>query len=237
MIINYGIMFVRVGGILKKILITLLLFVLITTGCSIREISNKSVSDVFETILYVDNKLSNTYMEGYSLYIPRGIKLLDKSEYNLILKDKNTKYYLYIDTIAYYYKTTNKFEENGSHFYSKKFSFNNKSGYIDVYEKNDDYFVVLMYNYAKIETYVKKDKFNDSLLNMCALLSSIKYNDKIISGYIGNKGVIYQEEKFNIFSSDSENDNFLKYEAEYGTYNEEIKVNTDDVIDVTEVVE
>ena len=133
---------------MKKLLITLLVSAFLVTGCV--EVSNKSVTDVFETILFVPNNLSNTYMDGYSLYLPQGVKLLDKSDYNLIIGDKDYKYYLYIDTIAYYYKTENLYEEKNDRFYSKKFSYNNKSGYIDIIENDDEYFVVIMYNYAKI---------------------------------------------------------------------------------------
>ena len=67
---------VRVGEILKKLFVTLLMLILLT-GCM--KISDKSVSDLFETILYIDNNLSNTYMEGYSFYLPQGLKIINKS--------------------------------------------------------------------------------------------------------------------------------------------------------------
>ncbi len=220
---------------MKKLLITLLLAVFLMTGCNV--VSSKSVTDVFETILYVSNNLSNTYMEGYSLYLPQGIKLIDKSDYNLVIQDKKNKYYLYIDLIAYYYKTDNLYEEKNSHFYSKKISYNNKNGYIDVVENNNNYFVTLMYNYAKIESVIKKEDFNDALVSMCSILSTIKYNDNIIDGMVGREGMVFQEERFNLFESSKENDNFLKYENEYGTYKSQIKINEDDVIDIEESVE
>ena len=95
-----------------------------------------------------------------------------------------------------------------------------------------------MYNYAKVEAYVKKENFESSIINMCSILSSIKYNDKIIEGHVGNEKMTTQEERFNIFDSNIENDNFLKYESEYGTYKEKIDTNIDnDVIDVNETIE
>ncbi len=95
-----------------------------------------------------------------------------------------------------------------------------------------------MYNYTKIETYVKKEDFNSSLMNMSSILASIKYNDKVIEGYVGNKKTTTKEERFDIFDSNIEKDNFLKYESEYGTYKEKIDVNIeDDVIDVDETIE
>lgn len=218
---------------MKKIFVALLMIVLLT-GCV--KVSDKSVSDLFETILYVDNNLSNAYMDGYSFYLPQGLKIINKSDYNLVIQDNNQEYYLYIDTIAYYYNTDNLYTENSSHFYSKKFSYNDKKGYVDIVDNGNNYFVVIMYNYAKIEAYIEKESFNKSLISICQILSTIKYNNAIISNHIGNNGVTYQEEKFNIFGTEVENDNFLKYEAEYGTYKNPINKN-DDVIDVEEVIE
>jgi hypothetical protein len=177
-------------------------------------------------------------MEGYSLYLPRGVTVIDKTDYNLKIKDNNYYYYLYIDTIAYHYKVENSFKENNKHFFSRKFMNNGKSGYIDSVEKDDYYFVVARYNYAKIESFVEKDDFANSIISMCSLLSSIKYNDKVIDGYVGNKTMILQEERFNIFDSHIENDNFLKYESEYGTYKESSDIGKDnDIIDVDETIE
>ena len=223
---------------MKKLLITLLISFCFVSGCSIVRVENTSVNDIFETILYVDNKLSNTHMNGYSLYLPKGVTIIDKSDYNLKIKDNNNYYYLYIDTIAYHYKVENSFTENSSHFYSKKINYKDKIGYIDIVDKGKNYFLVVMFNYAKMEAYIPKEEFNDSMMNICSILSSIRYNDSVISGYVGNSKTVTQEERFDIFDSNIENDNFLKYESEYGTYKEEIDVNKDnDVIDVDETIE
>jgi hypothetical protein len=59
---------------------------------------------------------------------------------------------------------------------------------------------------------------------MCSILSSVKYNDNVIAGHISNNKTVLQEERFNIFDSNIENDNFLKYESEYGTYKEKVDI-------------
>ena len=223
---------------MKKLLFVFLVSLCFITGCSIIKVSGKSVSDIFDTILYVDNNLGNTYMEGYSFYLPKGVKIIDKSDYNLKVKDNKNFYYLYIDTVAYYYKVENSFVPKDNHFLSKKIDKDNKIGYVDIVSNGDYYFIVIMYNYAKIETYVKKENFESSITNMCSILSSIKYNDKIIEGHVGNEKMTTQEERFNIFDSNIENDNFLKYESEYGTYKEKIDTNIDnDIINVDETIE
>ncbi len=223
---------------MKKLLVTLLISLCFISGCTIIKVSDKSVSDIFETILYVDNNLSNTYMEGYSLYLPKGVKIIDKADYNLKIKDNKNYYYLYVDTIAYYYKVENSFVEKSNHFFSKKINNNGKIGYIDIVLNDDYYFIVIMYNYTKIEAYVKKEDFNSSIMNMSSILASVKYNDSVIEGYVGSEKRTTQEERFNIFDSNIENDNFLKYESEYGTYKEKIEIGKDnDVIDVDETIE
>lgn len=223
---------------MKKLLFVFLVSLCFITGCSIIKVSGKSVNDIFDTILYVDNNLGNTYMEGYSFYLPKGVKIIDKSDYNLKIKDNKNFYYLYIDTVAYYYKVENSFVPKDNHFLSKKIDKEEKIGYVDIVSNGDYYFIVIMYNYAKIETYVKKENFESSITNMCSILSSIKYNDKIIEGHVGNEKMTTQEERFNIFDSNIENDNFLKYESEYGTYKEKIDTNIDnDIIDVDETIE
>ena len=222
---------------MKKILITLLFSMLFISGCSIIKVSNDSVNDIFETVLFVDNKLSNTYMNGYKFYLPQGVKIVDKADYNIKIKDSDVYYYLYIDTIAYHYKTNSTYEINNNHFYSKKINNKNIEGYVDIEEVNDKYFIVLMYNYAKIEAYVNKNDFDKVFTNMCYILSTIEFNDEVINGYIGEKGSVSKEEDFDIFSSKKENDNFLTYEKEYGTYKDKIPNNYGEDINDIETIE
>lgn len=223
---------------MKKLLVALLISLFIVSGCTINMVSDKSVSDIFETILYAKNELSNTHMEGYSLYLPKGVVVTDKKDYNLIIKDKNNKYYLYIDTIAYYYKASNTFNPNSNHFLSKKIDYDGKVGYVDIVKNKDNYYIVVMYNYAKIEAIIDKNEFNNAMISISSILSSIKYNDSVISDSVGTESKSYKEEHFSIFDSNIENDNFLKYESEYGTYKEEIDINKDnDIIDVDETIE
>ncbi len=223
---------------MKKLLCIFLISLCFISGCTVTKISDESISGIFDTILYVDNKLSNTYMEGYSLYLPKGVTMVDKSDYNLKIKDKNYYYYLYVDTVAYFYKVENSFIEKRNNFLSSKINHDDKIGYIDITLNGDYYFVVMMYNYTKIEAYVKKEDLGSSIITMSSVLSSIKYNDKVIEDRVGSDKMTMQEERFNIFDSNIENDNFLKYEAEYGTYKEKIDVNKDnDVIDVDETIE
>ena len=102
---------------MKKLLVIFLVSLCFITGCSVQKISRDSIDDTFRTILYVDNNLSNTYMEGYSLYLPKGVTIIDKADYNLKIKDNKNYYYLYVDTVAYFYKVENSFQEKTNNFY------------------------------------------------------------------------------------------------------------------------
>ena len=107
-----------------------------------------------------------------------------------------------------------------------------------IVKKDDDYAVVIMYNYSKIETIIDKNTFNSSIRTIASILSSIKYNDSVIGDNIGNDRKVFKEEHFDLFDSNIENENFLKYEEEYGTYKGQIDVNKDnDIIDVDETIE
>jgi len=223
---------------MRKVIIALLFSVLFVSGCSIIKVSNDSITDIFDTVLYVDNNLSNTYMNGYKFYLPHGVKVIDKNDYNIKIKDDGVFYYLYIDTIAYYYKTNNTYTVNNNHFYSEKIEKNGINGYVDIEEIGDKYFIVLMYNYAKIESYIDKREFDKTFTNMCYILSTIKFNDEIINEHVGVNSTVVQEEEFDIFSSKHENDNFLTYEKEYGTYkNDDLNDLDKEVVNDFETIE
>lgn len=218
-----------------KKFVLILVFLFILTGCNIYVINYDSVNSIIETVLYKEKEITNSSFEGYSFYLPQGNKIIDKNDYNIKIKDNRYYYYLYVDTIAYHYKVTNNVELDSNHFYTMKLDNTKTVGYIDITEYNDKYFIVLMYNYAKMECFVNKEDLNDTLVNICSILSSVKFNDKIISAYVDSNKEISQEESFDIFSSKRENDNFLKYEQEYGTYYDKSnsnKKNDEDIIDL-----
>lgn len=214
---------------MHKLWVFMLILVLFLSGCSVARVDNSSIKGIIETILYKDNNLSNKSLNGYSFYLPKGVKIVDRNESNLKLKDDNLYYYIYIDTIAYHYKTLGTYTVNEKHIYTDILLNNNYYGFIDIEKDDDKYFVVLMYNYAKIEAYVFEDDFNRVLMNMCSILSSIKYNDEIINSYIDENNSIFQEETFDIFSSKRENNNLLTYD-DYVVKEEERK--TEEELDI-----
>ena len=125
---------------------------------------------------------------------------------------------MYVDVVAYHYKTKKSFEPSNDNFLSKEIKYKDKFGYINITEVNDKYFIEYMYNYSKIESYIEKKNLNSTILNMTYILSSINYNDKTINMLMDNNILDYKEEKYDIFESKKENSNFLEALEKYDNY-------------------
>ena len=201
---------------MRKIGLALLFFLF--TGCTIARVDDRSFDSVINTILYKDTNLVNTSFEGYKFYKPRGMMVEEKKEYNLEIKDDKNSYYLYVDTIAYYYKTKSSHEEDKNIFYSKNLRYKDYFGYIDISKIEEKYFLEVMYNYAKIEAYLDEDNLYDGFINICYILSSVDFNDSAIEYRLSNKKLETKSEEFNIFNSKKSEDNFLKYVEEFDKY-------------------
>lgn len=165
----------------KNILI--LLLVILLTGCSIVRIDTSNINNITNLILTKNNKLYNQVGQGYKYYLPGGVTYIESDELNDILYCNGNYYYLYIDAINYYYQTPIEYKENNDVFYSRKFNISdgfNHTGYLEIKEIDELYHVEFVYNYAKIETVVKKEEINNTILNASYILSTIKYNYNII---------------------------------------------------------
>lgn len=208
---------------MKKLLVLLSILTLLT-GCTVTKINKDSIDKVIDSVMKKDSKLKNVHFEGYSYYVPRGIRFVDKKEYNAILKDEyNNNYYLYVDVISYYHKVKEKYKVNKKAYYSKEVKTKNKFGYVEIKEDKTGYLVEVMYNYAKIEAYVEKDSLNDAMTNISMILSSMKYNDKVLSSTVGENILSYKEESYNIFKTKEKTSDFLDYVKEYDNYDQEKK--------------
>lgn len=214
---------------MKKI-IFIFISILLLTGCTTVDFKNSKVDEIIKTIIEKDVDLYNNIFEGYKFYIPRGMKILNKTNNNIkIISNKDT-YYLYVDLVSYYYNVKKTFEPSTTNYLSKELRFNDELGYIDITEINNKYFIEFMYNYAKIEAYVDKDNLNQSVMNMAYILSSIQYNRNVIETLIGENSLDYKEEKYDIFKSERENSTFVEYAEKYYNYDDK-KDKDQDILD------
>ena len=88
---------------MKKILLPLFI-ILLLTGCTKLDNNSKEYKDIVNNILINDNQNVNEASIGYKYYKPIGVDLIYDSDLNKKFKIKDTKVFLYVDIISYYYK-------------------------------------------------------------------------------------------------------------------------------------
>ena len=118
---------------------------------------------------------------------------------------------MYIDAISYYYKVKTEYTEKTDIYYSRKFNLNDKDGYLEIEKVGDKYLINFFYNYARIQTMVKKEEINDVILNSSYILSTVKFNNEVIKLMLNEEFFTNKEENYDFFESKEEsNDNFLE---------------------------
>ena len=196
---------------MKKIILIFSL-VLLLTGCTIVRIDTSSIDNILSVILTKDNKLYNQVGQGYKYYLPGGVTYIDSDDLNDILYCNGTYYYLYIDAVSYYYNTPSNYEERSNVYYSKAISKKDGfkySGYLEIEQIEDLYYVKFVYNHAKIETMVNKDNLNNAILNSSYILSTIKYNYDIIELMLEDDYFTNKTGKYDEFNSNDKSENFV----------------------------
>ncbi len=203
---------------MKKICLILLMS-LIICGCT--NIASSNYNEIIKNVLSQKINISNTYRNGYKYYIPREMRSIRYSDFNETITDNKTNYYLYIDLVSYYNKATFDYKDINDNNVIP-INHKDKSGYLTINKKNDKYLVEMMYNYAKIEVIVDSKNINQAILNSITILSSIKYNRKIINNIIGDDILNTNESDYSIFEKNKDNSEFIHYEEIYDNYEEEI---------------
>lgn len=207
---------------MKKKIFLLIISILALTGCT--NLTNMSTDEVVDVMLKNDSNLSNNVFDGYKYYIPKGLRLLEKNEYNASLKDEyNNTYYFYIDVISYYNKEEVEYKVNNKAYFSKELDYNDKKGYLEItkIEDTDAYFIEYMYNYGKIEAFVKENEIKSAIINMSSVLKSLEFNRTVLESLIGNNVLDYKEDTYDVMKpkgSTATKDTYLEYEEKYGIY-------------------
>lgn len=195
---------------MKKLVILLSMVMIFITGCSVTKLDDTNIGKNMKTILSQDNKLYNVYYSGYKYYLPKGVNLFSKDDYNAVLSDsQGNKYYMFVDAISYYYKVENTYKVNSDSHYSNIIKENGKDGYIQIDEVKNKYFIQYVYNYVKIEAYVDKNDLISCVNNMSYILRSVKFNRTIVESLVGENVSEYKEENFSLFKADASTESFL----------------------------
>ena len=103
---------------MKKYVLIIALLVCLT-GCS--NIKSYSYDDIISKTLSEKKVKTNTYLEGYKLYLPEHMTLIGDLNNNDILYSYGDKYYLYVDLISYYNKTEASYDLVSNSKYSNEF--------------------------------------------------------------------------------------------------------------------
>ena len=194
---------------MKKLAI--LLLVLLLSGCTVVRIDTSDLNNIVDVVLSKDNTLLNQGGKGYKYYIPVGVSYIDTEDFNDILYSNGNYYYLYIDTISYYYNVGKEYVLNNDAYYSRSININGKYGYLEINKQDDLYFVEFMYNFSKIEALVKEEALEEVILNASYILSTVKFNNNVITMMLDDEFLVL-EEKYDIFTSKQETNDFLKLE-------------------------
>lgn len=192
---------------MKKIFI---LFILISfcTGCAIYETKDMKINELEKIFLVNENRYNQSFT-GYRFYLPIGIKNAKKVENTFKLSYKNTYMYLYVDLISYLNKIEIKYKPNSSTFYSKKL----KNGFLEIKKlENNEYSYIIVYNYGRIEGVVESNNLNDALSNSMIILSSIKYNDKLLNSVYKKDNK--RAKNFDLNNHQNNNENVQKEKSE-----------------------
>lgn len=200
---------------MKKIFI-LVGLLLLCTGCMRIDNAN-NYNDIISMVVSNPKKANKTSI-GYTYYLPLGVETVKDNDYNQKLKTDNIDMYLYVDIVSYYYKNTLNFDEalSTNAFYYQKINTNNKTGYVKIDKVEDDnYFIKIVYNYAKIETYSSSSQINKILTNSMIILDSINYNDNLIKEIVENDNYGDKEKEYKIKKPEDAVSKFSEYLSEY----------------------
>ncbi len=191
---------------MKKILI--LISCIFLTGCTTALSTTLSLDTAVSTITNETINESNTVGLGFKYYKPRDFTLLDYKDYNHTLINKSYKYYLNVDINSYLGKKSNNYVVDNSLYYSNKFTYNNKNGFLEIRNGFNSYFYIkMMYNYSYIEVSVLEKDIKEAVINSAIILTSIKYNDKVIEKLINSGDLNDKETTFELEKPKVENNN------------------------------
>lgn len=187
--------------------------ILLITGCSKVSSNSNNYVEVVNNVLNYNNKSVNTTSVGYKYYKPIGVTVVYDGELNKEFKVKDNLMLLYVDIISYYYKNLLNFDDfsvNLGYYFSSL-----DNGYIYIDKREDDYYLKIVYNYARIESYVKESDLVDIINYSTIILNSITYNDKLISNKIENGVSFGGEVTYEIDKPNDSNSKFNEYLQEY----------------------
>lgn len=208
----------------KKVLLLFLFVCGFLVGCT--PVQKMTLEEIIKIGTERTVEVYNKYRKGYKYNLPKGLEVVDNSEYNEKIMSNDYVYYLYVDAVSYYNKIIEKYEVSKKAYVSKQINYQDKYGYLEINElKNGKYFIEIMYNYAKIEVIVNKRDINVVVSNSLSVLASVKFNDDVLKNLLDEETSQFKEFQFDIFETNTET------ESEYLQAVEEEEIQEEEVHD------
>lgn len=184
----------------KKFVLLSLLACIFLVGCT--PIQEMTLLEIINIGTNRTVEVYNKYRKGYKYNLPKGLEVVDNSEYNEVIESRDYVYYLYVDAVSYYNKVIEKYEENSKAYVSMQINYQDKYGYLEINQLDEEkYFIEIMYNYAKIEVIVKKRDINVAVYDSLSVLASVKFNDDVLKTLLDEEISQFQEVQFDIFET------------------------------------
>ena len=214
---------------MKKIFILSIFACLFLCGCT--TLKDMSIEEVVDNGTHRTVEVYNKYRQGYKYNLPKGLSIVDNSEYNEVIVSNKYKYFLYVDAVSYHNKIIEKYEENDKSHISMAIDYEDKFGYLEINNvKDDEYLVEIMYNYAKIEVIVNGEDIKVVVANALSILTSVKFNDNILNTLLNEEVSQFKEYEFNIFETSTTTESDYLESIENDIYEEEDEVHDSDLI-------
>ena len=205
---------------MKKIFILSIFACLFLCGCT--TLKDMSIEEVVDNGTHRTVEVYNKYRQGYKYNLPKGLSIVDNSEYNEVIVSNKYKYFLYIDAVSYHNKIIEKYEENDKSHISMAIDYEDKFGYLEINNvKDDEYLVEIMYIYAKIEVIVNGEDIKVVVANALSILTSVKFNDNILNTLLNEEVSQFKEYEFNIFETSTTTESDYLESIENDIYEED----------------
>jgi len=203
---------------MKKQLIVVI-FLLMMTGCTKLDGDlNRSID-----VVLTSYQKANTVSKNYKIYIPNGVVQLEDNDYNQKFKIKDRYIYLYVDTISYHYKKSANYTNTSTYnYFYKELNYKNKTGYIGINKiSEDNFYVKIVYNYAKIEFYSNSEYLSLMVTNSMLMINSIEYNDNLIKMALSDENNAGKEMTYEFVTPDGTESSFYDDLQQYVIEEEE----------------
>ncbi len=215
---------------MKKKIILILFISCILCGCT--SIQKKSIEEIINDSTKKNLRVYNTYRKGYKYNLAKGLYSIDSTDFNEVIASRDYKYYLYVDGVSYYNKVIEKYEARKGPYASMPIVHEDKYGYLEINKLNEkDYFIEIMYNYAKIEVVVEECDIKDAIANAMGILKSVTFNNNILKNVLGDETTQAKEFDFNIFETASSKNSEYLQAIDADIYQEEEDVHDSDLIE------